>query len=190
VVQTRNHVYTINNRSIASERDQDQMGNGQPSKKIIGVFGGGNVMETAPEWQAAYAIGRLIAMHDCILLTGGLGGVMAAASQGAKEAGGTTIGILPGDRRTSRPNPYVDIAVYTGMEEARNVINVKSCHAAIAVGGEYGTLSEIALALKTGCPIVLLDSWSFSRRTGTGDNALRAANPEEAVMKAVAAAAG
>jgi uncharacterized protein (TIGR00725 family) len=164
------------------------MGNGQTPRKIIGVFGGGRVRETAPEWRAAYAVGRLIAIHDCILLTGGLGGVMAAASQGAKEAGGTTIGILPGDRTTSPPNPDVDIAVYTGMGEARNVINVKSCHAAIAVGGEYGTLSEIALALKTGCPIVLLDSWSFSRRTMADDRSLAAADPEEAVLKAIAAA--
>jgi len=164
------------------------MGNGQRTRKIIGVFGGGNVRETAPEWRAAHEIGRLIAMHDCILLTGGLGGVMAAASKGAKGAGGTTIAILPGDRNTSPANPHVDIAVYTGMGEARNVINVKSCHAAIAVGGEYGTLSEIALALKTGCPIVLLDSWSFSRRTVTDGGTLSAADPEEAVLKAIAAA--
>ena len=164
------------------------MGNNGLSKIIIGVFGGGNVRQTAPEWRQAYEIGLLIAKHGCILLTGGLGGVMAAASQGAKEAGGITVGILPGDRRTSPPNTHVDIAVYTGMGEARNVINVKSCHAAIAVGGEYGTLSEIALALKTGCPIILLDSWSFSRPTMAGDGALTATDPEEAVLKAIAAA--
>lgn len=164
------------------------MGNGHTPKKIIGVFGGGNVREKTPEWQTAHEIGSLIAMHDCILLTGGLGGVMAAASRGAKEAGGTTIGILPGDRGTSPANPNVDIAIYTGMGEARNVINVKSCHAAIAIGGEYGTLSEIALALKTGCPIVLLDSWSFSRRTVAGNTRLTATDPEEAVLKAIAAA--
>jgi uncharacterized protein (TIGR00725 family) len=160
------------------------------AKKIIGVFGGGNVRETMPEYQAAYDIGRRIAMHDCILLTGGLGGVMAAASKGAREAGGTTIGILPGSRITSPPNPYVDIPIYTGMGEARNVINVKSCNSAIAVGGEYGTLSEIALALKTGCPVVLLDSWSFARYAAADESMLTADTPDQAVTMAIAAAEG
>ena len=158
------------------------------AKKIIGVFGGGNVRETMPEYQAAFEIGRGIATHDCILLTGGLGGVMTAASKGAREAGGTTIGILPGSRSTSPPNPYVDIAIYTGMGEARNVINVKSCNSAIAVGGEYGTLSEIALALKTGCPVVLLDSWSFAQHAAAEESMLTADTPDQAVTMAIAAA--
>jgi len=157
------------------------------AKKIIGVFGGGNVREAMPEYQAALDIGRGIAMHDCILLTGGLGGVMTAASRGAREAGGTTIGILPGSRSTSPPNPYVDIAIYTGMGEARNVINVKSCNSAIAVGGEYGTLTEIALALKTGCPVVLLDSWSFAQHAAAEESMLTADTPDEAVAMAIAA---
>ena len=158
------------------------------AKKIIGVFGGGNIRVAMAEYQAAFDIGRGIAKHGCILLTGGLGGVMTAASKGAKEAGGTTIGILPGSRSTSSPNPYVDIAIYTGMGEARNVVNVKSCNSAIAVGGEYGTLSEIALALKTGCPVVLLDSWSFRPHAATEESILTADTPDEAVTMAIAAA--
>jgi uncharacterized protein (TIGR00725 family) len=155
--------------------------------KIIGVFGSGSVGEKTPEWQTAYKVGRNIALNNGIVLTGGLGGVMTAASRGAREAGGTTIGILPGSRETSPPNPYVDIAIFTGMGEARNVINVKSCHAAIAIGGEYGTLSEIALALKTGCPVVSLASWQCSR-IGRLVPVTTAADPEEAVRKVMAAA--
>lgn len=154
---------------------------------IIGVFGSGSIGGNTAEWQAAYQVGRYIALHNGTVLTGGLGGVMTAASRGAREAGGTTIGILPGSRETSPPNPYVDIAIFTGMGEARNVINVKSCHAAIAVGGAYGTLSEIALALKTGCPVVLLDSWQCSR-TGYPIPGITAAHPEDAVQKAMAVA--
>lgn len=129
--------------------------------KIIGVFGPGNVSDTDEEWQAALVIGRLLALRGYVVLTGGLGGVMTAACKGARETGGLTVGILPGTRQTSPANSYVDIPLYTGMGEARNVINVRSCRAAIAVGGEYGTLSEIALALKSGCPVILLNSWSF-----------------------------
>ena len=115
---------------------------------------------------------------------------MTAASMGAKEEGGITVGILPGTRKTTPANKYVDIAVYTGMGEARNAINTKSCMAAIAIGGEYGTLSEIALALKGGCPIILLNSWDIApfRKAGQSDW-LDAATPEEAVSMAVEAAA-
>ena len=135
---------------------------GKMAKKIIGVFGAGNIFSENKAWGAAERVGRLLARKGFAVLTGGLGGVMTAASKGAKEAGGTTVGILPGNRSTSPANRYVDIAIYTGMGEARNVINVKSCNAAIAIGGEYGTLSEIGLALKGGCPIILLQSWSLA----------------------------
>ena len=131
------------------------------ARGIIGVFGAGRLDKDDPLYSEARQCGRFIAEKGHIVLTGGLGGVMEAASRGAKEAHGITIGILPGDRYSTPANPYVDIPVYTGMGEARNVINVKSCNAAIAVAGEYGTLSEIALCLKTGCPLVLLSSWSF-----------------------------
>lgn len=151
------------------------------AKKVVGVFGGGRVAVEGREWQAAYEVGRLLAESGNVVLTGGLGGVMEAASKGAREAGGVTLGILPGDRNDSTPNRYVDIAVYTGMGEARNVINVKSCDAAIAIGGEYGTLSEIALALKGGCPLVLLDSWSFGRHGQIDRDGVRASDAAAAV---------
>lgn len=129
---------------------------------MIGIFGAGNVTEDDTEYGLAREVGAQLARRGFVVLTGGLGGVMTAASRGAREAGGLTVGILPGTSGTTPANRYVDIAVYTGMGEARNVINVKSCAAAVAIGGEYGTLSEIALALKADCPIILLNSWSLA----------------------------
>ena len=156
------------------------------SNKIIGVFGPGQVSDADEEWQAAYNIGHQLAMRGQVVLTGGLGGIMEAASKGAKEAGGITVGILPGTQKSSPANMYVDIPVYTGMGEARNAINVKSCSAAIAIGGEYGTLSEIALALKSGCPMVLLNSWSIMPHGSRKQPALLfAGSPEEAVGMAI-----
>jgi len=157
-------------------------------QKIIGVFGAGNVTEGDAVYQTAEKVGWMLAQKGFVLLTGGLGGVMTAAGKGAKEGGGMTVGILPGTRQTSPANRYVDIAIYTGMGEARNVINVKSCQAAIAIGGEYGTLSEIALALKGGCPIILLNSWSLASHNGLKSDWLVAENAEEAVQMAVKAA--
>jgi len=156
-------------------------------KKIIGVFGAGSVAEGSPPYDTAREIGGLIASHGHIVLTGGLSGIMEAASRGAREKGGSTIGILPGDRQTTPANRYIDIAVYTGMGEARNVINVKSCNAAIAVGGEYGTLSEIALALKIGCPLILLFSWNLIPYGGkeTLPGAIPASSAIDAVDKAL-----
>ncbi|MDX1776646.1 MAG: TIGR00725 family protein [Desulfobulbales bacterium] len=161
------------------------------AKKIIGVFGAGQITDTSEEYQLSLAVGRQLAQKGFVVLTGGLGGTMAAASKGAREAGGMTVGILPGNRNSSPANKYVDIAIYTGMGEARNVINVKSCQAAIAIGGEYGTLSEIALALKGNCPVVLLRSWSLAPHGGKICPGCEiAATAEQAVEMAVAAAAG
>ena len=93
-------------------------------------------------------------------MTGGRGGVMEAASKGAREAGGTTLGILP-DADRSQANPWLTVAVPTGMGEARNALVVRAADGVIAVGGEWGTLSEIALARKTGKPVVALTSWEL-----------------------------
>ena len=159
-------------------------------EKVIAVFGAGNIGEGGREWQAALAIGRGLARKGFVVLTGGLGGVMTAASKGAKEAEGTTIGILPGTRKTSPANNFVDIAIYTGMGEARNAVNVKSCDAAIAIGGEYGTLSEIGLALKGNCPIILLNSWNIIPYGEAKQPEWHiASTPEEAVAMAVGAVA-
>jgi uncharacterized protein (TIGR00725 family) len=96
-----------------------------------------------------------------MLVTGGLGGVMEAASRGAKEAGGTVIGILPGFS-LQETNPYVDVPIVTGLGDGRNILIVQTAQAVIALPGEYGTLSEIALALKIGRPVISLRSWEIS----------------------------
>jgi uncharacterized protein (TIGR00725 family) len=110
----------------------------------------------------ARAVGRLIAERDAILVCGGMTGVMHAAAQGAQEAGGLTIGILPGSNAAeSPPNEFIEIALFTGLREARNYLIASVCNGLIAIGGGYGTLSEIALALRLGKPLVLLNSWQF-----------------------------
>jgi uncharacterized protein (TIGR00725 family) len=107
----------------------------------------------------AEAVGRELASRGCIVVCGGLGGVMAAACRGAKEAGGTTVGILPGSDRDAA-NQWVDVALPSGLGEARNALVVRAADALVAVGGGFGTLSEIALALKAGKRVVGLDTWN------------------------------
>ena len=104
-------------------------------------------------------VGRRLAECGVLLVCGGLGGVMAAACRGAKSAGGLTVGLLPGDDRAAA-NPWVDLAVATGLGEARNLVLVRTADAVIAVGGGYGTLSEIALARKLGRRVVGLSTWA------------------------------
>jgi hypothetical protein len=135
----------------------------------------GHAQATPGEYDAAYATGRLIAGNGAVLVCGGLGGVMEAACKGAQEAGGTTVGILPG---TEGGNPYLDITIRTGLGHARNVLVVLSADAVIAVGGKYGTLSEIAIALKTGRPVYGLGSWDI-------EGVIPCSSPEDAVMRAV-----
>ncbi len=103
-----------------------------------------------------------MAESGAVLVCGGLGGVMEAACRGAHAGGGLTVGILPG-RDRDEANPHVDIAIPTGMGEARNVLVVRCADAVVAVAGEYGTLSEIALALQAGIPVVGLDTWELGR---------------------------
>lgn len=133
----------------------------------------------------AEEVGRLLAQKGAAVVCGGLGGVMEAACRGAKNAGGLTIGILPGTSR-HEANPYVDIPIVTGMREARNVIVVSSAQSVIAVRGSFGTLSEIAHALKLGIPVVGLSSWKLSQesRDEPGD-IIPAADPVDAVHKAL-----
>ena len=115
---------------------------------------------TADEGATAEEVGRLLAEAGAVVVTGGCSGVMEAASKGAREAGGTTLGILPGADR-SEANAWVSVAVPTGMGEARNALVVRAADALVAVGGAWGTLSEIALARKTGKPVVALGSWEL-----------------------------
>jgi hypothetical protein len=127
-------------------------------RKIIGVIGAGTAGEDV--LLMAEETGRLIAGHGCLLICGGMGGVMEASAKGAKAAGGTTIGILPQpDRNTA--NPYIDIPIATSFGEARNIIIVRTADLLIAVGGAYGTLSEIAFALKADKPVIGLHTWEI-----------------------------
>jgi len=124
----------------------------------ISVIGGNQC--SAEVFKTAYEVGRAIAKNNAVLVCGGLTGVMEAACRGAKEAGGITIGILPGDDANSA-NKYVDIIIPTGMGYARNVLVVKTGHSVIAVDGSFGTLSEIAYALSFGIPVVGLKTWKL-----------------------------
>jgi uncharacterized protein (TIGR00725 family) len=118
----------------------------------------------------ARAVGAEIARIGAVLVCGGRGGVMAAACAGAKAAGGWTVGVLPGaDEADSRPNEDLDVVLYTGLQQARNQIVVLSAGAVIAVGGGWGTLSEIACALKFRVPTVLVHSWTLKRPDGLSD---------------------
>ena len=149
---------------------------------VIAVIGAG---EPDPQLEAlAHEVGRLLAEAGCTVVCGGLGGVMEAACRGATSASGRTIGILPGLSR-SDANPYVDVAIATGMGEARNVVIVRSADAAIAVGGGFGTLSEIALMLRAGKRVVGLGTWEVSR-DGRDAGIVRASTAEEAVRLVLA----
>ena len=122
----------------------------------ISVIGGEHCSREI--YELAVEVGRRIAEMKAILVTGGRGGVMEAASQGAKEAGGTTIGILPSDDR-KEGNKYLDYSIVTGIGYARNVLVILNGDIVIAIDGRYGTLSEIALALEYGKPVYGLMSW-------------------------------
>jgi uncharacterized protein (TIGR00725 family) len=134
--------------------------------------------------------GRLLARAGAVVLTGGRTGVMEAACRGARSEGGTTLGILPGsDEAESPPNDHVSIAVFTGMGNGRNAILVRSADAVIAIGGRWGTLSEIALAANLGRPVVLLGSWKLEAPDPERTPPLpRARDAEEAVAWAISAA--
>jgi uncharacterized protein (TIGR00725 family) len=133
----------------------------------------------------ASEIGKLIAERGAVLITGGSTGVMEAASRGAHDASGLVIGILAdGDARTA--NPWVDVAIPTGMGQLRNGLIVNSAGVVIAVDGEWGTLSEIALARKIGKPVVGLHTWRVSRDDGGNDDLVRVDTAREAVDQAFA----
>jgi uncharacterized protein (TIGR00725 family) len=129
--------------------------------------------------------GAEIAKAGAVLVCGGLKGVMESASKGAKSAGGTTIGILPGSKR-EEANPYIDYPIITGIGYARNKLVVKTGHVVIAIGGSYGTLSEIAFALGYEIPVVGLNTWQFIHHTGQMDQKVHRANTaKEAVALAM-----
>jgi uncharacterized protein (TIGR00725 family) len=142
----------------------------------VSVIGSGAEHEANAE-----EVGRLLAERGCTVVTGGLGEVMAAAARGAKAAGGTTIGILPGESRAAA-NEWIDHAVVTGIGHARNFAVAASGDAVIAVGGKWGTLAEISFAKLLGLPVVVLEAgWDL-------EGVERAGTPEEAVELALARA--
>jgi uncharacterized protein (TIGR00725 family) len=145
----------------------------------IAVVGAGRATEA--QCARARAVGEALARAGAVLVCGGLGGVMAAACAGARSQGGVTVGLLPGGDR-SEANEHVTIALATGLGELRNGLVVRCADAVVAVGGEMGTLSEIAFALKTGRPVVSLDSWDVSAEVQ------HASDPEDAVRRAISAA--
>jgi uncharacterized protein (TIGR00725 family) len=151
----------------------------------ISVIGAGQASED--EAAAAEEIGRLLAEAGALLICGGLGGVMDAAARGCEAAGGTSLGILPGEDRT-HASAHLTVRIATGLGEARNAIVARAADAVIAVGGEFGTLSEIALALKMGKPVVGLGTWSLDLEGLPGDPLQRANDPADAVARALAAA--
>lgn len=128
------------------------------NKKIMGIMGAGEA--AAPDHNLAYECGRAVAGAGYITLCGGMGGLMQHCARGAKEAGGITLGILPGrNTEESPPNAFIDIPIFTGLNDARNYVNVCTSHAIIALPGSAGTLSEIALALKLGKKVAALGHW-------------------------------
>ena len=156
-----------------------------PQKVQISVIG---AAQGEPEiLQDAAGVGRGIAEAGAVLVCGGLTGVMEAASRGAAEAGGTVLAVLP-TLSPADANPHVTHAIATGTGHARNLAVVASGEAVIAVGGEWGTLSEIAYARKLGRPVVSIQSWPLRNRAGTDLGIVEAKTPEEAVEAALSAA--
>lgn len=144
-------------------------------KKMIAVIGGRRVQKEL--LREAEKVGRLIAQKGLVLICGGLNGVMEAVAKGAKAEGGITIGILPQDHKRDA-NEYIDIPIVTGMGIGRNVIIARTGDTLIAIGGEYGTLSEIAFALQLDKPVIGIKTWDIK-------GIIKAENAEEAVDNAL-----
>jgi uncharacterized protein (TIGR00725 family) len=145
----------------------------------VAVIGAGD-RATATECTTAEAVGRLLAERGCILVTGGLGGVMAAAARGAAAGGGVSVGLLPGRDRAGAA-PDLTVAIPTGLGELRNGLVVRAVDGVVAVGGSWGTQSEIALAMRTGTPVVVVDGWAMTDASGNAVNLPRATSAAAAV---------
>lgn len=152
---------------------------------IIAVIGGNYPTHEAS--LEAEEVGRLLAASGAIVVCGGLEGIMEAVCKGAKEVGGTTVGILPGNN-TSNANQYVDIPICTGLGYARNALVAKSGQAVIAIDGSYGTMSEIGHALAEDIPVIGLNTFTFKINGIEDEKIIRAHDPSDAVKKAIDAA--
>jgi uncharacterized protein (TIGR00725 family) len=151
----------------------------------VGVVGPGADGATAEDEDCAREVGALLARRDAVIVCGGLGGVMEAACEGALREGGDAVGLLPGDRRDAA-NPYLTIALPTGLGELRNGLVVAASEALVCIGRSSGTLSEVALALRLGRPVTLLRSWDEEQIRGLAplrhpDRVRAARSAEEAV---------
>lgn len=166
----------------------EDMGKAKAEKKLfIAVIGGGRC--TAREAVLAETVGRELAKRGAILVCGGLTGIMEAACRGAAIESGLTIGILPSDDPADS-NPYVQIPVATGVGHARNIAVVRSAQAVIAIGGDYGTLTEIGFALKSGIPVIGLKTWSLYRNGEEDRSIIKAEDAVDAVEKSISLAKG
>jgi uncharacterized protein (TIGR00725 family) len=154
----------------------------QPYVAVVGA-----AIATDEETTWAEEVGRRLAESGAVLVCGGLGGVMDAAARGCEAAGGISVGILPGDFRAGA-STHLTVTLPSGLGEARNTLVVRAADVVIAIGGEFGTLSEIAFALKMGTPVVGLESWRLEREGMVGDPIQRAGTPSEAVARALGAA--
>lgn len=150
----------------------------------VAVIGPGDAAEGSEAVVRAEVVGRDLGRAGAVVVCGGRGGVMAAACRGCAAGGGTSLGLLPGDDRRDA-NPWVTIAVPTGLGEARNALVVRAANAVVAVGGGYGTLAEVALALRAGTPVVGLDTWEPAIAGRRDHGIVLAGGPEEAVEVAL-----
>jgi uncharacterized protein (TIGR00725 family) len=153
----------------------------------VAVVGAGACDPEIASW--AEEVGRAIGEAGAVLVCGGRGGVMEAACRGAKGRGGLTVGILPGTDR-SEANAFIEVALPSGLGEARNALVVRAADAVIAIAGEFGTLSEIAFALKIGKPVIGLATWQLAKSGQPVDAIVVASDPADAVRKALALASG
>jgi uncharacterized protein (TIGR00725 family) len=148
----------------------------------IAVVGPGRASAQEAEW--AEEAGAAVAEAGAVLVCGGLGGVMEAACRGARSRGGLTVGLLPGLDRTDA-NGWVVVAVPTGLGEVRNALVVRAADALVAIGGAWGTLSEIALAVRAGIPVIGLATWELAHAGGPVEGILPVADPRAAVAAAL-----
>jgi uncharacterized protein (TIGR00725 family) len=140
---------------------------------------------TDEEAHLAHTVGALLAGTGAVVLSGGGDGVMAASCEGASRQGGTTVGFLPGNSRADG-NPFLSVALPTGLGQLRNGLIVAAADAVIAIGGGWGTLSEIALAMRTGKPVVALHTWDMTSPDPDEPGVVRASSPQQAVRLALA----
>ena len=154
---------------------------------MVAVIGGAQCSKE--DAALAENVGKELANHGAVLVCGGLTGIMEAACRGAVANGGLTVGLLPSDDPKTA-NPYIRIPIATGVGYARNIAVVRSSRAIIAIDGDYGTLTEIAFALKSSIPIIGLNTWSLSRSGREEESIVRAKDATDAVEKAISLAKG